>query len=111
MFGLYNIRTRLLQPYARLSGSMKNLIVFTIITAMLGLNAVYMAERFQKDQPLTYISRKATRDGYMQAFRPEYAAFQYANEHLDETSHLFGWEQVNRGADRRRAPIKQTPFD
>jgi 4-amino-4-deoxy-L-arabinose transferase-like glycosyltransferase len=97
MFGLYNIRTRLLQPYARLSGSMKNLIVFTIITAMLGLNAVYMAERFQKDQPLTYISGKATRDEYIQAFRPEYAAFQYANEHLDEDAKIFGLYIGNRG--------------
>jgi hypothetical protein len=97
MFGLYNIRTRLLQPYARLSGSMKNLIVFTIITAMLGLNAVYMAARFQKDQPLTYISGKTSRDEYIQAFRPEYAAFQYANEHLDEDAKIFGLYIGNRG--------------
>jgi hypothetical protein len=97
MFGLYNIQTRLLQPYARLSGSMKNLIVFTIITAMLGLNAVYMAERFQKDQPLSYISGKVTRDEYIQSFRPEYAAFQYANENLDEDAKIFGLYIGNRG--------------
>jgi hypothetical protein len=64
---------------------------------MLGLNAAYMVERFQKDRPLDYLTGKMTRDAYIQAFRPEYATFQYANAHLALDAKIFGLFMGGRG--------------
>ena len=64
---------------------------------MLGLNAIYIAERFKLDQPLAYITGKVTREEYIQAYRPEYASFQYANKNLSKDSKIFGLYIGNRG--------------
>ena len=103
MFGLYNIRTRIIHTSPLLSGFTRKTLMFTIIFVMLWLNGTYMVERFQKDQPLAYVSGKVTRDAYIQAFRPEYAALQYANAHLEADTKIFGLYIGNRGyySDRR----------
>ena len=102
IFGLYNVRTRI-QASPLLSGFTRKTFMFTIIFAMLWLNGTYMVKRFQKDQPLAYVSGKVTRDEYIQAFRPEYAALQYANGHLEADAKIFGLYIGNRGyySDRR----------
>ena len=64
---------------------------------MLGMNAAYMVERFKKDRPLDYLSGKLTRDEYIQMFRPEYAAFQYANANLKPDAKIFGLFMGGRG--------------
>jgi len=64
---------------------------------MLGLNAIYMVSRFNYVQPINYILGDATRDEYIQKFRPEYAAFQYANRHLAKESKILGIFIGNRG--------------
>jgi predicted metallopeptidase len=64
MFGLYNIQ----KPGglgARLSGPARKWGVFAVVAVMLGMNAVYMVERFKKDRPLDYLSGKLTRDEYL----------------------------------------------
>jgi hypothetical protein len=96
MLGLHNFQTRILAP-APWSGPVKAFLVFAVITVMLGLNAAYMVERFQKDQPLEYLTGKVTRDEYIQAFRPEYATFQYANAHLAKDAKIFGLFMGGRG--------------
>jgi len=97
IFGLYTIQSRVLELVPRLPGFIKKTVIFTIVFAMLGLNASYMAERFSKDRPLAYITGKLTRDQYIQAFRPEYASFQYANNHLSGDDKIFGLYIGNRG--------------
>ena len=96
MLGLYNFQTRILAS-VKWPGSVKRFLVSAIITGMFGLNALYMVERFIKDRPLDYLSRKLTRDEYIQAFRPEYATFQYANAHLTEDAKIFGLFMGGRG--------------
>jgi hypothetical protein len=96
MLGLHNFQTRILAPVPW-SGPVKTLLVFAVITVMLGLNAAYMVERFQKDRPLEYLTGKMTRDEYIQAFRPEYATFQYANAHLAADAKIFGLFMGGRG--------------
>jgi hypothetical protein len=96
MLGLHNFQTRILAP-VRWSGPVKTFLVFAVITVMLGLNAAYMVERFKKDRPLEYLTGKVTRDEYIQAFRPEYAAFQYANTHLAKDAKIFGLFMGGRG--------------
>ncbi|EMS80849.1 ArnT family glycosyltransferase [Desulfotignum phosphitoxidans] len=96
MLGLHNFQTRILAP-VRWSGPVKTFLIFAVITVMLGLNAAYMVERFKKDRPLEYLTGKVTRDEYIQAFRPEYAAFQYANAHLAKDAKIFGLFMGGRG--------------
>jgi 4-amino-4-deoxy-L-arabinose transferase-like glycosyltransferase len=96
MFGLYNIQ----KPDglgARLSGTAQKWVVFAVVAVMLGMNAAYMVERFKKDRPLDYLSGKLTRDEYIQMFRPEYAAFQYANTNLEPDAKIFGLYMGGRG--------------
>ncbi|WP_024334613.1 ArnT family glycosyltransferase [Desulfotignum balticum] len=96
MFGLYNIQ----KPGglgARLFDPARKWAVFAVVAIMLGMNAAYMVERFKKNRPLDYLSGKLTRDEYIQIFRPEYAAFQYANENLKPDAKIFGLYMGGRG--------------
>lgn len=97
MFGLYNLQTSLLPRMQGLSEPMKKFVLFGIVFVMLGLNALYMVDRFKKDQPLAYITGKVTRDQYIQAYRPEYASFQYANKNLGADSKILGLYIAQRG--------------
>lgn len=96
IFGLYNIRSIILEN-RQFYESIKITVIVSIVAVMLGLNANYLISRFQKDQALAYISGKITRDDYIQAFRPEYASFQYANENLPKDSMILGLYLGNRG--------------
>jgi 4-amino-4-deoxy-L-arabinose transferase-like glycosyltransferase len=97
LFGLHQLNNTILPRIRALSAPMQKIIIFSIVIAMLSLNAAYIADRFKKDQPLAYITGKATRDQYIQAFRPEYASFQYANKHLTQKDKIFGLYIGNRG--------------
>ena len=97
MFGLYNLQARILQTTHGISNVLKKTAIFGVIVAMLGFNAVYMAERFQQDQPTAYISGDITRNQYLQRFRPEYASFQYANRNLHRNDKILGLYIGNRG--------------
>lgn len=97
MFGIYNIQTDILERTAFVSAPIKKIVVFAIIFVMLGLNAIYIADRFKLDQPMAYITGKVTRDEYIQAYRPEYASFQYANNNLSKDAKIFGLYIGNRG--------------
>ncbi len=96
MIGLYRLRkTGVLG--VKLPGPVRTGLVVAVVGGMLGLNAVYMVERFNKDRPLDYLTGRLSRDAYIQAFRPEYAAFQYANTHLPENAKIFGLFMGGRG--------------
>jgi len=97
MFGLYNLQTTILQPSHRISNPLKKTAIFGVIAAMLGFNAVYMVDRFQNDHPIAHLSGDITRDQYIQTFRPEYAAFHYANENLSRNDKILGFYIGNRG--------------
>lgn len=97
MFGLYNLQTDVLKRIPCVSAFVEKIIIFCIVFTMLGMNAAYIANRFEKDQPFAYISGKVSRDQYIQKYRPEYVSFQYANKHLSESSKIFGLYLGNRG--------------
>jgi len=97
MFGLHNIQTVFLKRIPGISEPLKTFAILGIVFIMLGFNAVYMVERFNKDQPLAYITGKVTRDQYIQAFRPEYASFQYANKKLESDARILGLYIDRRG--------------
>lgn len=96
MIGLYRFReTGALG--AKLSGPVRTGVVAATVAVMFGLNGAYMVERFNKDRPLDCLSGKLSRNEYIQAFRPEYATFQYANAHLPEDAKIFGLFMGGRG--------------
>jgi len=72
-------------------------MIFGIIFVLLGLNAKYMVERFNYVQPLDYLTGKISRDEYIQKFRPEYAAMQFANRQLTPEDRILGVYIGNRG--------------
>ena len=97
IFGLHNIQKRFLDPNRRLSKGVKTTIVVSIIGGMLGLNTAYMVSRFKHDQPMAILTGKVTRDEYIQIYRPEYASFQFANQHFPKDSRILGLYIGNRG--------------
>jgi len=97
MYGLYNLQTLVLARTDKIPGFVKNFVIFGVVFVMLGLNAVYMMERFEKDQPLAYIGGQLSRDEYIQAYRPEYESFQYANRRLSKDDRILGLYIDRRG--------------
>jgi hypothetical protein len=97
MFGLHNIRTRLLGSVRRLSEGFKTIVVFMIIGGMLSLNSAYLIYRFKADQPMAYLTGKITRGDYIQKYRPEYASLLHANQHLSKNSRILGLFIGDRG--------------
>ncbi|TYT75826.1 ArnT family glycosyltransferase [Desulfobotulus mexicanus] len=96
MYGLYNIENRFLNRQHPYAGCLRKTVMLTIAFAMLGMNVLYMKERFEKDRPLPYITGKISRDDYIQQYRPEYAALQYANANLGEGHRILGLYLGNR---------------
>ena len=97
MFGLYNIKTVIYNKYHNTSEFFSNICVASIFIIMMSLNAIYMGNRFEKDQPLQYISGEMSRDEYIQTYRPEYASFQYANNNIEKKAKILGVYLGNRG--------------
>jgi hypothetical protein len=97
MFGLHSLHQHILKQYFVISKPVQQFIIYAIISIMLILNAKYMVERFNYVQPMGYLKGKVSRDEYIQKFRPEYAAMQYANRNLSSNSKILGIYLGNRG--------------
>lgn len=63
---------------------------------MLVYNAEYLAQQFQKINPLPYLRGELNRDQYISHFRPEYPAIQFTNT-LPEQSRILAVFLGNRG--------------
>lgn len=97
IFGIYNIKIIIMDNAPQLSELFKKIIIFSIVFVMISLNVMYIADRLRKDQAFVYVLGKASRDQYIQAYRPEYAAFQYANKNLAKDQKILGLYIGNRG--------------
>ena len=97
MFGLESINKLLQEQDWKLTKGIDTGIFFAIVAVMLGLNIQYMVLRFTHDQPLKYITGNINRDDYIQIYRPDYAAFQYANRNLTKESKILGLYMGGRG--------------
>jgi 4-amino-4-deoxy-L-arabinose transferase-like glycosyltransferase len=67
------------------------------LAVLIFMNAIYVAGLFHKIEPLSYLSGRVARDYYIEKFRPEYAAMQYANRNLPGTAKIFGLFLGDRG--------------
>ena len=96
IFGLHNILTAIdggLNGTARTI--CKSFILFAVACSVF-LNAGYMWQLYQRIDPLSYIGGRLTRDQYIERYRPEYAAHQYANKNLPDNARILGLFLGNR---------------
>jgi len=82
VFGLNEIVVFINNKYSKTAGKKINGIVFVFMTFLLSLNIVYLIDQFRAIEPMSYITGRVERDEYIEKYRPEYAAINYANLNL-----------------------------
>lgn len=97
VMGLYKIYRFGKKEYGEVGGKIRGGIVLMLVGFMLFLNIRYIAEQFRYIAPLSYISGRVGRDEYIEKYRPEYAAMQYANRNLSDRTKIFGIFLGSRG--------------
>jgi hypothetical protein len=90
IFGLNKIYRFEKKEYSETSRKIRIGLVSMLICFMLFLNARYIVEQFRYIAPLSYISGRVGRDEYIEKYRPEYAAIQYANKNLSDNARILG---------------------
>lgn len=88
-FGLQNMIHTLGIKNSGSSGKIWTGFIVVCVALLIGMNAVYIWEQFQRVQPIGYLSGRVGRDAYIEKYRPEYAAIQFANHHLPENAKIF----------------------
>ncbi|MDM8525123.1 glycosyltransferase family 39 protein [Desulfococcaceae bacterium HSG8] len=63
---------------------------FIVILLIVCLNGVYIGEQFRYVDPINYITGRISRDEYIERYRHEYPAIQFANKHLPWNSKILG---------------------
>jgi hypothetical protein len=56
--------------------------ILAAATLMFGMNGAYVWGQFNHVDPMGYLSGRLDRDAYIQRYRPEYTAIEYANMNL-----------------------------
>ena len=67
-----------------------------VVIGFIGLNIPYLIEQFRIVDPISYLAGKVSRQDYIQKFRPEYAAIDFANRNLSENSRILALFNGNR---------------
>jgi len=62
-----------------------------LLVSMFSLNFIYAYNLFKKTDPLPFIFSQITRSQYIQKFRPEYAALEFANNNLDKNTKILAF--------------------
>lgn len=70
--------------------------VYLVILVLFCLNMGYLFQQYRIVDPLSFIQGRISRDEYIGKFRPEYAAIQFANEHLSEDTKILAIFLGNR---------------
>jgi hypothetical protein len=96
MFGLSNI-VKCIASIAK-DGIRKfsTIGVGAVVIVLLSPNFVYLAEQWEKVEPLTYITGKVSRDEYLGRHLRDYNAIRFANEHLPEDAVILSLFLANR---------------
>ena len=82
VFGLHRIISAISDKYSGTTEKTLKGFVFTFMAFLLSLNAIYLLEQFKIIEPISYISGRVGRDEYIEKYRPEYAAINYANHNI-----------------------------
>ena len=90
MFGLNDLINILRN---RFSGNTKKIGlagIYLSVSILLCLNALYIFHQFRIVSPLNFISGRVGRDAYIEQYRPDYAAIQFANKEVPDNGIILG---------------------
>ena len=96
MFGLKDLIHNLNKRFAGNAAKMSRAGVYLGVAILLGLNAQYIINQFRYVSPMKFISGRIGRDAYIEQYRPEYAAIQFANKEVPDTGIILGVFLGNR---------------
>ncbi len=82
IFGLHGLLDRIGRMSSPLAAKTGRITTLAVFAALLLMNAGYMAGLFVKVAPAAYLQGEMTREAYIERFRPEYAAIQFANRNM-----------------------------
>ena len=97
VFGLHEIVAVTNERYSGTVGKALKGCVFVFIAFLLSLNAYYLASKFKIVEPMNYIGGSVARDEYIERYRPEYAAINYANHNTASNAKILCLFLGNRG--------------
>jgi hypothetical protein len=80
--GIYNLRALIDSSSILALRRVGSIALAAAVILMFGLNLDYVVQRFQRLEPLAYLSGQVSRDEYIAQRRPEYPLIQYANAHM-----------------------------
>jgi 4-amino-4-deoxy-L-arabinose transferase-like glycosyltransferase len=95
-FGLHNIYSIFLNRFSPVMGKICSVLVSMLLFLMLWPNVAYIGEQFNLVDPLSYLTGRIGRDKYIEKFRHEYPAIQFANNNLSEDANILGLFLGNR---------------
>lgn len=92
-FGLENLFTTLKSDKIKNNINYKILssVITILLVSMFSLNFIYAYNLFQKTDPLPYIFNQITRAQYIQKYRSEYSALQFANNNLNKDTKILAF--------------------
>ena len=96
MFGLNDLIHILRNRFSGNAAKMSRVGVYLGVAILLCLNAQYIILQFRYVSPLNFISGQIGRDAYIEQYRPEYAAIQFANKEVPDTGIILGVFLGNR---------------
>ena len=96
MFGLKDLIHILRNRFAGNTAKIAQTGVYLGVSILLCLNALYIVHQFRYVSPLNFISGRIGRDVYIEQYRPDYAAIQFANKEVPENGIILGVFLGNR---------------
>jgi len=97
VLGLHEIITVINKKYSGNTRALLKGCVFVFLVFLVSLNAFYIIGQFRIVQPMSYIRGKVGRDEYIEKYRPEYAAINYANHNIPANAKILCLFLGNRG--------------
>ncbi|MCK4986971.1 MAG: glycosyltransferase family 39 protein, partial [Desulfobacterales bacterium] len=90
MFGLNDLINILRNRFSGNARKIGLAGVYLSVSILLCLNALYIFNQFRYVSPLNYISGRVGRDAYIEQYRPDYAAIQFANKEVPDNGIILG---------------------
>jgi 4-amino-4-deoxy-L-arabinose transferase-like glycosyltransferase len=105
MLGLKDLTTIVQERFAPNSKKIWLTAVNLAVLSFFSLNIFYLVQQYRIVNPLSFIEGRVERDAYIERYRPEYAAIQFANKHLPDDAKILGIFLGRRGYYCDRAMI------
>lgn len=86
VLGLHEIIVAINERYSGTAAKTLKGCVIVFMTFLVSLNAFYIIGLFKIVEPMSYISGRVGRDEYIEKYRPEYAAINYANHNIPDNA-------------------------